>query len=268
VQFERVIEVTAEEVVIRDSLGNKCRVEWSAVSRIEASKVDLLTADDVRVELVTGDRSCVASEDDAGWEQLMNRLRTHFPISQTWRENVLQPPFATNRAVLWDRRVHEAQTRWKSSNLEALWQLSRGDFASDGALRDMYVHDVGVAEWNDIVAVARGTCSGLSVTSLGEQVPHELAKDHFVSDSRATIVFRVGSVGISGHCFDSSKIELSFAPYEITSSIDLGHLLEFAVTVAAFLQRPAFVTPENLAEAPIFRIDPNGDVQFFAPGAG
>jgi hypothetical protein len=268
VKSERAIELTAEEVVIRDSLGNKCRVEWSAVTRIEASKVDLLTTDEVRIEFVIGDRSCVASEDDAGWEQLMSRLRTRFPVSESWRGNVLRPPFATNRAVLWDRRVHEAQARWQRCNLEALWQLSRGDLAWDGALRDMYVHDVGVAEWNDMIAVARGASLDLSVTSLDQQVPHELTQNHFAGDSRATILFRVGSVSISGHCFDSSQIELSFAPDEITSSIDLGHVLEFAVKVTAILQRPAFVTPENLPEAPIFKIDPTGDVQFLAPGAG
>jgi hypothetical protein len=268
VKAKRVLEVTADEVVMRDSLGAKCRVEWSAVVRIEASKVDLLTTDEVRVEFVIGDRSCVAREDDAGWEHLMNRLHARFPVSASWRENILQPPFATNRAVLWDRRVHEAQAHWKRCNVEALWQLSRGDLMPDGALRDIYVHDVSVAEWNDMIAVARGTCSGLRVTSLDQQLPHELAKNHFFGDSRATISFRVGSVSISGHCFDSSEIELSFAPQEITSSIDLGHLLEFAVTLAAFLQRPAFVTRENLPEAPVFRIDPNGNVQFFAPGAG
>ena len=182
--------------------------EWMSVERILAFKVDLLTTDEVALEFIAGGRSYIVGEDTDGWSDLLSEISRRYPILTSWFENVLQPPFATNLGIVWDRSVNEAVLALSAERVEELWQLAMPDFCSDGALRDIYVHDTTEAEWNAMLAVARGMFAPVLVTAASGPVKCDLSPQHYTGKQRAQIIFNVGPVEIIGHCFDVSTIEL------------------------------------------------------------
>ncbi|SDD81352.1 SRPBCC family protein [Niabella drilacis] len=79
---------------------------WADVETIFAYKQDLLTTDEVCLDLFTRNGMRVfISESCSGWDRFLQKLSEQFPsLSEGWEWEVAQPPFKTNLALLFDRR--------------------------------------------------------------------------------------------------------------------------------------------------------------------
>lgn len=108
---KRVITVSSDGVAI-ESLAVAGRREsrqgwrWAEVVRITAYKQDLLTIDRVCLRVQLEDGSALeVTEDDAGWQELLDALPVHLEgglsVREWWR-SVVVPPFATC-----ERTIHE-----------------------------------------------------------------------------------------------------------------------------------------------------------------
>ncbi|HVG24216.1 MAG TPA: hypothetical protein VND45_08705 [Thermoanaerobaculia bacterium] len=221
-------------------------------------KVDLITTDAVCLDFRIDNRCCVVDEETAGWEQLNREMMARFPVIEGWFGNVVQPAFATNRALLWDRAIQAARDRLDRRAVDELWRRTRADWTRDGSLRDIYIDRVTVDGWNDLVAVARGLYGRVTVSAEGRELLHDFRLAHFNGIKRASIDFCAGSLPLTAHCFNASQIELSFHPERLSSSTELLHLLDFLVAVTTLLGTPAVVTPENAPHAPILTVHPDG----------
>lgn len=82
---------------------------WSQVSAVTAFKRDLLTVDLLCIAFVLEEgTSLEANEEMDGWSALMDSLPVHLsgvPVYRDWALQVLQPPFARNETVLFERAV-------------------------------------------------------------------------------------------------------------------------------------------------------------------
>ncbi len=80
-------------------------VPWSAVRRVVAYKLDLITTDEVRLrlDLDTPPYSVEVSEEMEGFESLRSAAEKHFQFPKGWWSQVVQPAFATNERVLFIR---------------------------------------------------------------------------------------------------------------------------------------------------------------------
>lgn len=261
------VELSAEGVLIRDRKNNAHSFEWSAVRRILAYKLDLITTDDVCLEFCTEDRSYIVDEETVGWSELTAHVSHHFSISTQWLEKLVQPPFATNTSVLWNRATDDALTRFAGADLGELWHASSSDFASDGALRDIYFTETNVEHWNSMLAVARGMFGPVNVTFGARELKHDLTAKHFAGKERALVQLSVGGINVTGYCFSTTELELSFAPVQLHDSSDLAQLLRFVISVSSYISRPALITPENAREIPILQVQPTGAVEFCSPPA-
>lgn len=235
------------------------------MERILAYKLDLLTTDDVCLEFIVGDESYVADEEMNGWSELTGEMNQRFLILSSWLENILQPPFATNFAILWDRQIQETVLALSSERVDQLWRLSQRDFQSDGSLRDIYVRGTNQTDWNAVLAVVRGMFAPVRVTTGEGSAMNHLSPNHFNGKQRVQVTFNIGDVEIIGHYFEASAIELSLDPKSVITSAVLGELLRFAVSVARFVGRTVVITPENAPDLPIFMVQPTGHVEFLAP---
>ncbi len=76
---------------------------WDAIVRITGYKVDLLTVDEIRMEvaLSTG-TSVVYSEESPGFGALMVELEHRFPSVVGWHAKVAHPAFAASTTVLFN----------------------------------------------------------------------------------------------------------------------------------------------------------------------
>lgn len=84
---------------------NSARMRWADIDQIVACQRDLLTVDDVCLAFAAGDeRQTVSEMDDGSWE-LVRAVHNRFPgIDPQWYQQVIRPPFAPNRHILWNRR--------------------------------------------------------------------------------------------------------------------------------------------------------------------
>lgn len=81
------------------------RVDWCAVERIVAYKVDLLTIDMICISfsLERGGAEIEITEEHEGWSSLLVALNDRFGVGDKWWSDVAFPAFRTNETLLWSR---------------------------------------------------------------------------------------------------------------------------------------------------------------------
>jgi hypothetical protein len=79
---------------------------WSDIETITAYKADLMTYDDLRLDVDFGDVVLTLSEDLAGWSGFVEMLPKMFPGALVdWESKVIQTPFATNLTLIYTREI-------------------------------------------------------------------------------------------------------------------------------------------------------------------
>lgn len=71
-------------------------------------------------------------------------------------------------------------------DMRDLWPVVQRDFAPDGSLRDIYVHDASLDDWNRVVAIARDRYR-CEVIANGRELASDLTVSSFSSE-RATVL--------------------------------------------------------------------------------
>ncbi len=77
-------------------------LRWSEITELNVYKKDLMTIDEIRMEIVYGDKQIEISEELPGWYQFVSRTKEIFPsIPKQWDFEIIQPPFATNYKTIY-----------------------------------------------------------------------------------------------------------------------------------------------------------------------
>jgi hypothetical protein len=88
--------------------GRTERLKWSKVKRVFTYKVDCFTYDMIWLTFEQSDRdeAIHIREEAEGFQDLMSAMGKAFPqIDPEWYFNVMQPPFAENLTVLFEREA-------------------------------------------------------------------------------------------------------------------------------------------------------------------
>lgn len=79
-------------------------LKWNDITALNVYKIDLVTIDEIRMEIVFGDKSFEISEEIPGWYQFISRTKEIFPsIPKTWDIEIIQPPFGTNYTTIYSK---------------------------------------------------------------------------------------------------------------------------------------------------------------------
>ncbi len=81
---------------------------WSEVNKIEAYKIDLMTYDEMAVRFDTTKGRFNILEGHSVFPQLAVLLPRHLGVSESWYFDLMHPPFAENRAVLYERDANKS----------------------------------------------------------------------------------------------------------------------------------------------------------------
>jgi hypothetical protein len=78
---------------------------WSDIETIFGFKEDRLTTDEICMDIFFSDKASIRlTESTPGWYQFNSRLGNALPtVSENWDTSVVQPPFATNMTLLFDK---------------------------------------------------------------------------------------------------------------------------------------------------------------------
>jgi hypothetical protein len=93
------ITISGEGFLIGES-----SISWGEIRKIVASKLDLISVDEIRFASRTiGDQTeewVEISEEQPGFDELIGELESQFPAISGWRELLVKPAFAENRTQL------------------------------------------------------------------------------------------------------------------------------------------------------------------------
>lgn len=79
--------------------------KWSDIETIFAFKEDRFTTDEICLDIFFNNKVSIRlTESTPGWYQFNNRLRkVILTVSENWDTEIVQPPFATNMTLLFDK---------------------------------------------------------------------------------------------------------------------------------------------------------------------
>ncbi|QKJ29882.1 hypothetical protein HQ865_08980 [Mucilaginibacter mali] len=77
---------------------------WDNISEINVHKADIMTTDDIVMEIIYNDRVLRITEETEGWDEFTDQLEKKFPgIPGDWWQKVVHSAFATNFATIYRR---------------------------------------------------------------------------------------------------------------------------------------------------------------------
>ncbi len=79
-------------------------IKWTDIERLEAYKVDRLTTDEIRLNIVSNNKSLTITEETKGWYQFVERVKSALPlVDGSWEFAVAQTPYETNLTTIYER---------------------------------------------------------------------------------------------------------------------------------------------------------------------
>lgn len=139
------------------------------------------------------------------------------------------------------------------------WKQLGPVFEPDGALRDIYVLDATMADWQAVLDAVWGW-TPTPVFKLGGEVsplPDRIETIFDLGKQRNTALsLFVDAMRLNCFFFDPEEIEFDLDPAEVAGPLQLTALLGFMRHLSALTHKPAILTEENYRTNPIFRILP------------
>ncbi len=136
-------------------------------------------------------------------------------------------------------------------------------FHKDGSLRDIYIHDTSLVDWQRFLDFLRGR-SGLKASFRWDDKEVATPADVSVIFSERQHAAPLLSLDLQGillscHFFTSEEIELDLDPREITTKADADRVFEFIAAIGELLQKDIHLTEENCPESVLHTFESKSD---------
>lgn len=92
-------------------------IKWTDIERLQAYKVDLVTTDEVCIDITFDNKTITITEATKGWYQFIDRLKEEFShVDDEWQAIVLKTPFEYNLTTIYERadRIMPAKSNFYS----------------------------------------------------------------------------------------------------------------------------------------------------------
>jgi hypothetical protein len=146
------------------------------------------------------------------------------------------------------------------------WEQIAPEFYPDGGLRDIYVLEAQVQDWQVVLDAIRHfqpqpiyTLDGVAA-DLPNRVEQVFQRR---LDASPMMSFRILDMTLNCHFFgsdqvehDSQLIEFDLDPREVSDSEHLHALIDFMRLLGNLTGKVVILTPENCIESPILKYDP------------
>lgn len=88
--------------------SEKQKIKWTDIERLIAYKKDLLTSDEICLDIIYNNWQITITEETPGWYQFVEKLKFVFPnIPKNWDTEIVDLAFATNLTILYQRADRE-----------------------------------------------------------------------------------------------------------------------------------------------------------------
>lgn len=140
------------------------------------------------------------------------------------------------------------------------WSTVSADFEPDGGLRDIYVLDATLADWQAVVDALKREVAGLHFNVGGKtsELPDDISELFFRSPNDLTPCLNVPFGPSTSNCyfFSDDEIEFDLDPRVMKAEL-LPQLIDFLTLIGIATSKPVLLTMENMQEAQILRFEPS-----------
>lgn len=144
------------------------------------------------------------------------------------------------------------------------WNDIKWIFEPDGSLRDIYVQDVTISDWENLIDFLNLNYD----IKFGEDEKNQIDKEYvikYLKDETGEMEsksLKIDLNGVNFHCyfFLPDQIEFDIDPKEIKTINDFESIEKFMVSISKTLKNQVTLTGENSPEFPLFKIDVEKDV--------
>ncbi|MBC7382103.1 MAG: hypothetical protein H7296_03805, partial [Bacteroidia bacterium] len=139
------------------------------------------------------------------------------------------------------------------------WNDIKWIFEPDGSLRDIYVQDVTIFDWEKLIDFLNSNYK----IKFGEEENKQIDKEYaikYLKDETGEMeskALKIDFNEINFHCyfFLPDQIEFDIDPKKIKTINDFESIEKFMVSISKTLKNQVSLTEENSPEFPLFKID-------------
>ncbi|MBT2739026.1 hypothetical protein [Bacillus sp. ISL-7] len=141
-------------------------------------------------------------------------------------------------------------------------------FFNDGSLRDIYVVDVNLTDWQRFFDWIRTSTWDIVFYKDGfVTVYEETDVAHFFEEKenhRILMSINTNGVFINCHFFSEDEIEFDIDPKEVKSKTEAKAVFEFMKNLSKILHKESILTGEYSPEYPLVTVNPDGTLMISA----
>lgn len=148
------------------------------------------------------------------------------------------------------------------------WEEYEGEFEFDGSLRDIYVLDTTIDDWEQIINLAHSGTYKIKYAVNGDEFPlPQHASTIFARQDGVNVMLSlcVGTATLNCHFFTAEEIEFDLDPREIRTKSQANEILAFMSHIGRTLNKSVVMTAENSQEKVILDFDPIDDQIRYTP---
>jgi hypothetical protein len=143
------------------------------------------------------------------------------------------------------------------------WEDLKWIFEPDGSLRDIYVQEVSISDWEKLIDLLNENYPLKYGITDEERSTSQIDKDYIIryltgetSEMECkSIAIDFGGIDANCHFFLSEQIEFDIDPKEITSLEDFEKVEKFMQAISWALEQQVTLTDENSPEFPLVKVD-------------
>ena len=142
------------------------------------------------------------------------------------------------------------------------WKNIKWIFEKDGALRDIYVQNSTITDWEKVVDLLNSKYKltfGVYEENLTDKIDFEFVKTMF-ADETGELETKSATIDLKGvvvkcYFFLENQIEFDINPTEIKTKTEFNKITDFMKSISSKLEKQITLCGENQPEFPLIKID-------------
>lgn len=148
------------------------------------------------------------------------------------------------------------------------WKNIEWIFEKDGALRDIYVQNATILDWQNVVDLLNSEYKltfGVCEDNLIDKIDFEFVKIMF-ADETGELETKSATIDLNGitikcYFFLENQIEFDINPAEIKTELEFNMISNFMKSISLKLEKQITLCGENQPEFPLIKIDTKSGVE-------
>ena len=148
------------------------------------------------------------------------------------------------------------------------WKNIEWIFEEDGALRDIYVQNATISDWQNVVDLLNSEYKltfGIWGDNLTDKIDFEVVKIMF-ADETGELEIKSATIDLNGiiikcYFFLENQIEFDINPAEIKTELEFNKISNFMRSISLKLEKQIILCGENQPVFPLIKIDTKNGVE-------